>query len=367
MIEAVPAEAEGLPEKAEPAEEIPDWLADLQAEEPIAPEVAEPPAELEITEVVEAAEPTKEIPDWLAALQAGEPTAPEVAEVAEAAEPAEGIPDWLAALQAEEPTAPQVAEPPAEPDITEIAVEAVELTAAEAQPEETKAAEEVPDWLASLQAEEPTVPPAAVPGIIEAPAERPEPVEEEELVEEVTAAGIPVEAEVVELETLVDETEEIESALAEEAVPDWLAGWQEEKELGESAKVEVEAEIEKVSAAEMAVPQVTEEAKEEPVSFIVSSYLSRLDTHPGDHEVRLALARAYRDEKKLSGAFEQFQKLVDSGRLVKELLPDLEGVCASRPDDARWYQLLGDAYLRTNQLAEALDAYRAAQDALSRR
>ena len=28
-------------------------------------------------------------------------------------------------------------------------------------------------------------------------------------------------------------------------------------------------------------------------SFIVSSYLARLDTHPDEHEVRLALARAY--------------------------------------------------------------------------
>jgi cytochrome c-type biogenesis protein CcmH/NrfG len=59
--------------------------------------------------------------------------------------------------------------------------------------------------------------------------------------------------------------------------------------------------------------------------------------------------------------------LVSSGHLVQELLPDLEGLCAAHPNDPRWHQLLGDAYVRTNQLADALNAYRAAQEAILHR
>ena len=403
MIEAVPAEAEELPQAAEPAEEMPDWLAALQAEEAAATEVAEAPAEPEVTEV---AGPAEEMPDWLAALQPEEAAAPEVIEapaepevpetdlwreimrqegleemieavpaeaeeLPEAAEPAEEIPDWLAALQPEEATAPEVAEAPAEPEVAEVA----------------GPAEEMPDWLATLQPEEP-----AAPEVIEAPAE-PEVTEvaaeavklaelaqEEELIEEVAVAGIPVEAEMVEPEVMAveaEEAQEMELAPEEAAVPEWLAGWQEEAVLEETvAEAAVEAEAE-VSAAEMIAPEVApkvvEEAKEEekeeeePVSFLISGYLSRLATHPEDYEVRLALACAYRDEKRLDNAVEQFGMLIQSGRRIKELVPHLEGLCASYPGDARWHQLLGDAYIRANRLADALNAYRAAQNALWRR
>jgi len=406
MIEAVPAEAEELPEAAEPAEEIPDWLAALQPEEAAAPEVAEAPAEPEVSEadlwreimrqegleemieavpaeaeeLPEAAEPAEEIPDWLAALQPEEPAAPEVAEapaepeVAEVAGPVEEMPDWLAVLQPEEPAAPKVVEAPAEPEAAGVA-EAVEP------------AEEIPDWLAALQPEEP-----AAPEVTEAPAE-PEVTEvaaeavklaelaqEEELIEEVAVAGMPVEAEMVEPEVMAveaEEAQEMELAPEEAAVPEWLAGWQEEAVLEEivvEAAVEAEAEV---SAAEMVAPEVApkvveeskeeEKEKEEPVSFLISGYLSRLATYPEDYEVRLALACAYRDEKRLDNAVEQFEMLIQSGRRIKELVPHLEGLCASYPGDARWHQLLGDAYIRANRLADALNAYRAAQNALWRR
>lgn len=136
------------------------------------------------------------------------------------------------------------------------------------------------------------------------------------------------------------------------------------------ARADVQAEVETEMAVpeaveEKAAPEKTQEAEEEePTSFVVSSYLTRLKTHPNDHEVRLALARAYRDERKLDKAFEQFETLVSSGKLTKELLPDLERLCTSYPDEASWHQLLGDAYTRVNRLPDALKAYRAAQAAL---
>jgi tetratricopeptide (TPR) repeat protein len=111
-------------------------------------------------------------------------------------------------------------------------------------------------------------------------------------------------------------------------------------------------------------PDEKAKEEEEPVPFLIASYLDRLKEEPDDHEVRLALARAYRDEARIANAFQEFHALVNSGRMVKELLPDLEGLCDSYPDDPDWHQLLGDAYMKANQLTDALKAYRAAQDAL---
>jgi cytochrome c-type biogenesis protein CcmH/NrfG len=369
---------------AEPAEEIPDWLAELQAEEPAEPEMAEFPAEPEgaqvVAEAIEPAEPVEEMPDWLAALQAEEPGEPEVATAAvesealdtdlwreimrqegledmieavptevegapQEAAPAEEVPDWLAAFQAEEPAEPEIAEAP------------LELEAAEAAtPAETE--EETPDWLAALQADEPALAEEAqAPDVLAAA--------EEEPIAEIAAAAMPVEAEMIAPAAVVEKAEEVPP------VPE------EEKEgLVAEAPAEAEAEVQ-VPAAEIVAPKVAlEEAAEEvieerekvpPTSFIVSSYLSRLSTDPEDHEVRLALARAYRNEKRPDDAWEQFELLVRSGYQIEELVSDLEGFCISYPDDARWHQLLGDAYMRVNRLTEALDAYRAAQRALYRR
>jgi cytochrome c-type biogenesis protein CcmH/NrfG len=474
MIEAVPAEAEALPEEIEADEEAPDWLAALQAEEAIEPAEAEAPPEPDagdtdmwreimrqegMADMIETAptepeEPPEEaevqpeevapdegapdeVPDWLAALQAEEPLEPEavdlaaepaVAEIAdlpeeteipsEEVEPAEETPDWLAALQAEEAIEPAEAEAPPEPDAGETDMwreimreegladmieaaptEPEELPEeAEVQPEEAAPKEsvpdEVPDWLAALQAEEPTEveiielspepesvaaaqPPEAVEAGEEMPdwlaALQPEEPAAPEIIEAVEPAETPGEEEAItepaseaqppELEAVVESAEKITPA-SEEAVPDWLAGWQEESEAG---AVEVKVAEEVLATEPIAPePEIEEEMKEEDktVSFLVSSYLARLKADPKDHEVRLALARAYRDERKLTSAFEQFESLVGSGHQVKELIPDLERLCASHADDVKWHQLLGDAYMRVNRLADALNAYREAQSAL---
>ncbi len=365
MIQTVPAEVEGLPQEAEPAEEIPDWLAALQPEEPVVPE-AEAPVEPEEADIERWREVLREegLEEMIQTVPA------EVEGLPQEAEPAEEVPDWLAALQAEEGIVPEEAEVSTEPEIAQV------VAAAETPPKAERA-EEIPDWLAALQTEE-----AIEPEVAEVAFEADEPIEpvrEREPIADAALSGISFEAGIVDFEAIAEEAKEAEAEPAsEEAIPGWLTGWRKEAELEETevemaVEGEGEAEVEEEIAAEVAAPETPlEEAarepeeEEEPASFLVSSYHSRLATHPNDHQVRLALARAYRDEKKPSKALEQFEALVASGRLVKELLPDLEGLCASYPDEARWHQLLGDAYVRTNRLEDALSAYRAAQNALSR-
>jgi len=365
MIEAVPAEVEGLPEEAEPAEEIPDWLTALQVEEPAEAEVAEAPVEPEAPDTDLWREVMREegLEEMIEAVPA------EVEGLPEEAELAEEVPDWLTALQVEEPVEAEVAEAPVEPEVPDTDLwrevmreegleEMIEAVPAEVEglPEEAKPAEEVPDWLTALQAEEPTEP-----GVVEVAAEAIEPVEEVPDWLADLQAEESTEPEVVEVAA--------EAVEPVEEVPDWLDALQVEEPAEEVAVAGLPVE------AELVEPKViVEEAEEreptleeEPVSFIVASCLSRLATHPDDHQVRVALARAHRDEKRPDDALEQFEILVKSGYRIKELVPDLEGLCASYLDDVSWHQLLGDAYMRVNRLTEALNAYRSAQNALSRR
>ena len=117
---------------AQKAEEMPPWLAELIAAEPVAPEEA--PAE-ELTEKATAGEEAaEEVPAWLAELEGGEAVEEAAAEVAAGVEAAvEEVPAWLAELEGGE---------------------AVEEAAAEVAAEGEAAAEEVPAWLRALEAGE---------------------------------------------------------------------------------------------------------------------------------------------------------------------------------------------------------------------
>ena len=97
----------------------------------------------------------------------------------------------------------------------------------------------------------------------------------------------------------------------------------------------------------------------EPPS-IIERYRSRLADQPGDHEIRLALARAYREEGEFEAAFEHYRRLVKSAALLDEVIADLVGVATERPDDHVTLTLLGDGYMKDRRLREALETYREA-------
>ena len=101
----------------------------------------------------------------------------------------------------------------------------------------------------------------------------------------------------------------------------------------------------------------------EPLSVIERHQL-RLADQPGDHETRLALARAYREGGEVEGALEHYRRLVNSAALLDEVIADLVGVATERPDDHAILTLLGDAYVKDGRLQEALEAYRKAMTEL---
>jgi tetratricopeptide (TPR) repeat protein len=119
--------------------------------------------------------------------------------------------------------------------------------------------------------------------------------------------------------------------------------------------------LEEMPEEEFLVEEVAPVA--EPLSTI-ERYKSRLADQPGDHETRLALARAYREQEEFKAALEHYRRLIKSAALLDEIIADLVGVATERPDDHVTLTLLGDAYMKDGRLQEALEVYQKAMTEL---
>jgi tetratricopeptide (TPR) repeat protein len=389
-----PPIAEVPVEEVAPAEEIPDWLREV--EEPVAEEVEIPP----IAEAPpEKIAPAEEVPEWLreveepalgqvpeslrALVQAGildeadlESAMAEMSPEELEAQRAEGVPEWLKELVPEE--APPAAEKVAPPE-AEIPVE-------EAPPvkEEAEAIEAIPTWLKELvesEAERIAPPPVveapveepaiveveAVPPVAEVPAEEPAPiaaveapVEEPAIVEEEAVppvAEVPAE-EPAPIEEAVEARVEEPAPLEVEAVPPVA-----EVPAEEPAPIE-EKVTPPVVEMEAAPPFEALEMEEEVGPARADELLAQLKDRPRDYEARLELARLYCSERDWNAALAQYERLIAARRLLPAVIDDLQPLAEEELDQARLYQLLGDAYMQENQLDQALEMYRQARRTL---
>ena len=97
----------------------------------------------------------------------------------------------------------------------------------------------------------------------------------------------------------------------------------------------------------------------------IERYQLLLEQKPKDDELRLALARAYRDGSQMKPALEQYAVLVHAKqKLLPEIIADVEGIVASRPDNLEAHELLADLYGKNGQLQKALERYRWVLDRL---
>jgi tetratricopeptide (TPR) repeat protein len=113
----------------------------------------------------------------------------------------------------------------------------------------------------------------------------------------------------------------------------------------------------KRAASQAAVLEATSAATG-PLSDI-ERYQLLLEQKPKDDDLRLALARAYRDGSQMKLALEQYAKLVRAKqKLLPDIIADVEGIVASRPDNLEAHELLADLYGRNGQLQKALERYR---------
>jgi tetratricopeptide (TPR) repeat protein len=359
--------AEVAAEEAAPIEERPDRLREPEA--PAAEEeVVAPPA---VEERMEEIEPVAEVPESLRALvEAGildesdlEAAMAEMLPKDVEAQRAETVPDWLQdligaeAAPVEEATPPPVPETLAEetPSFEEEVLPVAEVTVEEtlvveeeiAPPPVEEPAEE------TLVAEEEIAPPP-----VEEPAEETLVAEEEIApppVEELVEAEPPVEAVVEPPQAPLDKVrvaEELEpteeEAPAEEAPP--------VEEVAPPTELEMVAPYERVEIEEEAAPPAR-----------LQELLTRLKAKPRDHAARLELARLYSAERDWNTALDHYEKLIAARNNLPTVIDDLTSLTQKEVDQARVYQMLGDAHMQSENLDQALEMYRLARQALANR
>jgi cytochrome c-type biogenesis protein CcmH/NrfG len=87
---------------------------------------------------------------------------------------------------------------------------------------------------------------------------------------------------------------------------------------------------------------------------------------PGGDREALAVqkARELLARGGLDSAMNEYVKLIRKGKSLEEVIYDLQEAVYSHPVDVIVWQTLGDAYMRSNRLQEALDSYSKAEELL---
>jgi hypothetical protein len=323
-------------------EEAPTLEAPTEELLPQAEESAPEPAEMEIgpsDQFLEAlgalqsetlSEPVEGTPAFIETM--GEP-AEEIASEAEgegvAGPVEEELPDWLRQMMAGE----------GEEEAEAVTPEAIQPT--------EPSSEAALGWLQELAVEE------------ETPAEEPLSERQAEHVEPPTAPGAFIE------EESILKSEET----PEEGLPEWLRGVDEEKgaeePLAEFNLDQIAAEVEGAEAE----PEWTEEIA--PAESVAEPSVE--DTAPfklvgeaeeiGPSQV-LKQAQAALEAHNVERALEAYDQLIKSGQHLEDIIHDLRDALYRYPIDVSIWQLLGDAYMKSNRLQDALDAYTKAEELL---
>jgi tetratricopeptide (TPR) repeat protein len=379
----------GRPEEAllgAPAEELPNWLRELEAEI----SGAERPGVEGLAARTPAPKTRVEEPS-AAATQMAEPAAvspgPPVEMAPEAAlEPAleSDIPDWLKELQRAEETTEAMSSALAQADLDREAQAVIEPSSDE----------ELPDWLRELRAEaelsealSPAFPEDELESLAEEvlepvsdgelpdwlqrlrPAGEPQPDERPTL--EAEPAAAPVTAPLPHIEETV---EAVSAPIDEMEDMDWL------RELEQAAQVEVPETEEEPAAPLSIVPTAeAERADRGKVIAPVTAPLTGVPEPPPepaavelalpeetpifeaqDTEGRLAWAHKRLSENAPDDSAQEYEQLAQEPGLAQELVGELEEAVRAYPDHHALQRVLGDAYMRAGQLQKALQAYRQA-------
>ncbi len=328
-------------------DELPDWLRQMMASEV---EETEAAAESQIPglERAEAEVGLKALqPEEIEAEVEGETPQLEETE-AEVEGETPQLEDIEAAIQSEAPELEgyEAAIEAETPELAEIEA------AAEAPLPDEPISEESLDWLHELTAEE------------ELPAEE-KPVEEIPL----ESAGEPeIPGAFIEGESILkaDETAE------EEGLPEWLRGVDEEaaaeEPLREFSFEQVTPELETEEAEAEWTPEMpTGEPSVEAEALIEDTSPLKLaaeaEAASGSAQL-LKQAQAALEAHNIERALESYETLIKSGEHLEDTIHDLRDALYRYPIDVSMWQLLGDAYMKSNRLQDALDAYNKAEELL---
>ncbi|HJS19086.1 MAG TPA: tetratricopeptide repeat protein [Anaerolineales bacterium] len=298
--EPVTAQAESQAEQPAEMDEVDSWLKNLEGVE----KPSEPAAD--------------ETAVWLKGLDESETASVQAVEPTD-----ESIPEWMKDIEvAPEEKAAVIFAEETEPASTWMPPAEEAALSSESKPEE----ESLPDWLSELDEEE----------------------------EQIAA---PADAEDLPAWLRADESA---PAITE---PTIFSDWKPEEEAQEvSASMKVEqpqaAQAEPEPAPVMELPQATPEPQAEPAPP-PSSGLVIPTTDPV-----LGMARDELSGNNIEGALASYGKLIKKGRYLDEVIYDLRDALYRHPVDINIWQSLGDAYMRSSRLQDALDAYTKAEELL---
>lgn len=356
------APAPDLPKEPVPSDTEQDtqepyaWMSDLGITElPDQEPALEPALEEELPDQESALEPTpeEELPDWLLELrdQTGAETL--AAEEPEPAEQEAEIEPEAQEVESEAALGPQVELAEPEPETVSILDASLEL-------EDQDLEQELPEWLQSLETE-------------------PEPEAETESVGDLDAEQTP--------DWLSQPAEEPVSTVTVDQMPEWLGRLQgpEAKETDEPVQEEPvlepatdEQDMEwlqeltsipeqQAPVPELKVEPLVELTEPEPLP-LPEAPVPVLDSAPDVAEpavapkitARLIRAPAPPDASILDASVQQYESIVARGDVKEELIAELEEAVQAHPEHSGLQRVLGDAYMQSDQLGQALEAYREA-------
>jgi cytochrome c-type biogenesis protein CcmH/NrfG len=321
---------EGLLTKPEERrQEAPEWVKQAKELETPAPTPAEPPV-LSEPQVTEEPQPVEaDVASWLKSLDEEEtPLEPAPLETSETTE-------WLKSL--EEAQAPSEPAPDLPSWLQGISEEQAPVAESTVPAEEAKAepvSEELPAWLSGLEEEQPP----SIPVSEDLPA------------------------------WLRDETGElvVEPTKIEPTHPaDWKPADEillEEEQPPQPAPApapEPQPEPKPKKAPRKEPKPAPPATYVEPVTTVRGTGMLSMPTDPLLNSARTELSRS-----NIPAALEAYGKLIKKGRFLEEVIFDLREALYRYPVEVSIWQALGDAYMRANQLQDALDAYTKAEELL---
>ena len=124
----------------------------------------------------------------------------------------------------------------------------------------------------------------------------------------------------------------------------------------------VEEAAEEVPVAEEA-PRAAEAAPSPQVRDL-DSLLAYVKKHRSDHAARLELAQALWKAGRHEEALSHYSRLIRAEKMMDAVFADLTAYVEAYPADARLLRTLGDAYMKSGDLNEAMALYKQAMDLL---
>ncbi len=118
------------------------------------------------------------------------------------------------------------------------------------------------------------------------------------------------------------------------------------------------AAVAEAPAVDAAAPQPAQTSGD--YSNGIAAIHAQLAADPENNAMRLAVARMSQSMNDTARAFEQYRLLIKRGRLLDEVVVDLQDTIAENEDPQmlrRLHRLLGDAYMKQSRIREAMDAY----------